>query len=155
MTLQLEVINELEDFPLPAGMEETLQRLLALAGEAEQVENGMVSLTFVSDEDIRELNRQYRSLDKPTDVLSFSMLEGDELAETPELEDDPIGDIVISLETARRQSDDYGHSLEREIGFLFVHGFLHLLGYDHESEADEQVMTEKQERVLQSAGLTR
>jgi len=128
-------------------------------------------VTIVDDEAIRELNLQYRKLDKPTDVLSFSMLESvgeetpivygeeadeetkeDELVELP---DEPIGDIVISAATAKRQSEEYGHSLERELGFLFVHGFLHLIGYDHEDEAAERVMTEKQEQVLGRAGLSR
>ncbi|WP_199618754.1 rRNA maturation RNase YbeY [Paenibacillus alkalitolerans] len=155
MSLRLEMMNEQETVPLPDGIGETLERLLALAGAAEGVDNGEVALTFVTDEEIRDLNRQYRNIDKATDVLSFSMWEGDEMADAPEIEDDPIGDIVISLETAKRQCEEYGHSIEREIGFLFVHGFLHLIGYDHEDEASEKEMVRKQESVLQQAGLTR
>ncbi|WP_274363262.1 rRNA maturation RNase YbeY [Paenibacillus thermotolerans] len=155
MSLRLDMMNEQDAVSLPDGIEETLHRLLRLAGESEGVEAGEVALTFVNDEEIRELNKQYRGLDKSTDVLSFSMWEGEELAEAPELSDDPIGDIVISAETAKRQSEEYGHSLEREIGFLFVHGFLHLIGYDHQDEASEKEMIGKQERVLQQAGLTR
>jgi probable rRNA maturation factor len=173
MSLRLECLNEQEEIQLPEGMESKLEQLLAIAGEMESVEDGDVTVTFVTDEAIRELNSQYRNLDKPTDVLSFSMWEegefetgiryaddedvsdDPELSELVELPDDPIGDIVISIPTALRQSEEYGHSLEREIGFLFVHGFLHLIGYDHQNEAAEQTMTEKQERVLSQAGLSR
>jgi probable rRNA maturation factor len=173
MTLRLDFANEQEEIELPEGLERRLEELLAIAGEQESIATGDVSVTIVDDEAIRELNLQYRKLDKPTDVLSFSMLESsgeetpivygeeadeasdgaeDELVELP---DEPIGDIVISAATAKRQSEEYGHSLERELGFLFVHGFLHLIGYDHEDEAAERVMTEKQEQVLGRAGLTR
>jgi probable rRNA maturation factor len=173
MTLRLDFANEQEEIELPEGLERRLEELLAIAGEQESVATGDVSVTIVDDEAIRELNLQYRKLDKPTDVLSFSMLEsvGDETPivygdeadegaegeedELVELPDEPIGDIVISAATAKRQSEEYGHSLERELGFLFVHGFLHLIGYDHEDEAAEAVMTEKQEQVLGRAGLSR
>jgi len=174
MTLRLDFANEQDVVALPEGMERRLEELLALAGEMESIETGDVSVTVVDDEAIRELNLQYRKLDKPTDVLSFSMWESgdqeteivygedgdaddedDEDGERLELPDEPIGDIVISAPTALRQSEEYGHSLERELGFLFVHGFLHLIGYDHEDEAAERVMTEKQEQVLRRAGLSR
>lgn len=173
MSLRLECMNEQDEITLPEGLESKLAELLAIAGKLESIEAGDVTVTFVTDEAIRELNLQYRQLDKPTDVLSFSMWEegefeteiryGDdedvsadpELSELVELPDDPIGDIVISVPTALRQSEEYGHSLEREIGFLFVHGFLHLIGYDHQDEAAEHIMTEKQEQVLRQAGLPR
>jgi probable rRNA maturation factor len=173
MTLRLECINEQDEVTLPDGMGNKLEQLLAIAGELESVGSGDVTVTFVTDDAIRELNLQYRNLDKPTDVLSFSMWEegefeteiryvddedvsdDPELSELVDLPDDPIGDIVISVPTALRQSEEYGHSLEREVGFLFVHGFLHLIGYDHEDETAEQTMTEKQERVLRDAGLPR
>lgn len=165
MTLRLECVNEQEEVALPAGIEGKLEQLLMLAGQMESIESGDVSVTFVDDPSIRELNVQYRNMDKPTDVLSFSMWETtdqepdiqyefDEDEEEP-APDDPIGDIVISVPTAKRQSEEYGHSLERELGFLFVHGFLHLIGYDHEDEEAEKVMIEKQEQVLRQAGLFR
>jgi probable rRNA maturation factor len=164
MTLSLEWIDEREG---GAGEREEkwmeqLERLLRMAGESEGVDRGIVTLTLTDNEGIRELNRQYRGLDKATDVLSFSMLEASE--EEPELhfeegEQDPladmIGDIVISVPRAEEQAAEYGHSFERELGFLFVHGFLHLLGYDHEGEDGEKEMFAKQEAVLQKAGLTR
>jgi probable rRNA maturation factor len=109
-----------------------------------------VSLTLVSDEVIRDLNRQYRKIDKPTDVLSFLMGE-------PNYEDKSVnlGDIIISVPTAKRQAAQYGHSLGREMAFLTVHGMLHLLGYDHVAKSDEKIMIAKQNQVLQSMGITR
>jgi len=177
MTLALEWIDEREDGggPEEAGWPALLERLLALAGEAEGVTDGVVTLTLTDDEGIRELNREHRGLDKPTDVLSFPMRSAD--AEEPVIvydddyetivdesdagadEGDPfaelLGDIVISVPRAVEQADRYGHSVERELGFLFVHGFLHLLGYDHETEAEEKAMFARQEAVLAKAGLSR
>jgi len=166
MALRLDWINDQESVPLPEGIFGKLEELLAAAGEMEGVPDGEVVVTIVDDARIRELNLQYRGLDKPTDVLSFSMWEtGEGEAEVnygdadeegePSAPEQPIGDIVISAETARRQSEEYGHSFERELGFLFVHGFLHLIGYDHQNAEDERIMTEKQEQVLQRAGLSR
>lgn len=133
-----------------------LEQLLAFAGEAEGIHEGEVSLSFVDDETIRELNRDYRGIDSPTDVLSFPMFE-DEAERIAAQEEGSLlwGDIIISVPTAKRQSEEYGHSLEREIGFLFVHGFLHLLGYDHETEEQEKEMFALQEHILQRAGLKR
>jgi probable rRNA maturation factor len=163
MGLTLEWSNEQETIELQDGWIARLEQLLRLAGEAEGIEDGEVALTFVDDARIHELNREYRGIDRPTDVLSFAMQEGDEpdsiFDEWEEGESDPVsgmlGDIVISLERAKAQSEEYGHSLEREIGFLFVHGFLHLLGYDHQTAEEEAVMFAKQEAILQQAGLTR
>lgn len=166
MSLRLDCSDEQEEVELPAAMESKLQQLLLLAGEMEAEADGEVTVTFVDDEAIRELNRQYRNMDKATDVLSFPMREqaGDGAAPpiryeaddgTGDVPEEPLGDIVISLPAAARQSEQYGHSLEREIGFLFVHGLLHLLGYDHPDEPSERIMTDKQERVLQQAGLFR
>jgi len=165
MSLQLEWNNEQEAIEVPDAWIARLTELLRLAGEAEKIEDGEVALTFTDDERIHELNREYRGIDRPTDVLSFAMQEDtdEELEIVYEVEDesepapvaDLLGDIIISVERAKAQSEEYGHSLEREIGFLFVHGFLHLLGYDHESEEEEAVMTAKQEAILQQAGLTR
>ena len=116
-----------------------------------------ISLTFVDDYEIQELNRDYREKDEPTDVLSFPI--SDKLGEfETDKEDDTkiLGDVVISLERARRQAEEYGHSLEREVGFLTVHSVLHILGYDHEtSKEDEQAMFQKQEAVLSSLKINR
>lgn len=116
-----------------------------------------VSVTFTDNIGIRELNRQYRDIDKETDVLSFPMTdEGEEFTVDPETGCCMLGDIVISLEKALAQSEEYGHSFKREVAFLTVHSMLHLLGYDHEkSEEEEREMFGKQEIVLEAIGLGR
>lgn len=165
MGLKLECNNEQEFLEIGEDLIELLNTLLQKAGEAEGVTEGEIALTFVDDEEIHALNKEYRGIDRPTDVLSFAMNESVEdeqeiiyeLEEGEELDGfgDMLGDIIISVETAKAQSEEYGHSLNREIGFLFVHGFLHLLGYDHEDEASEAEMMGKQEAVLAQVGLTR
>lgn len=158
MAVRLIWNSELESFKIPDSWIELLERLLKEAAEHEQLSDGEVSLTFVDDETIRELNREYRQIDRPTDVLSFALR--DEMEEEGEIryeEDVPelLGDIIISVPTAIRQSEEYGHSLEREIAFLFVHGFLHLLGYDHGDKTSEREMFSLQEQLLQKVGVTR
>ena len=108
------------------------------------------SLTLVSDEEIRALNSRYRKIDKVTDVLSFVMNE-------PDYEDKSVvlGDVIIALPTAVRQAKQFGHSLEREMTFLTVHGMLHLLGYDHISKPDEAIMFAKQKQILAGLGISR
>jgi len=116
-----------------------------------------LSILLVDDDYIRKLNHLYRGQDSPTDVLSFAMNESGE--DEPEYdaseETNILGDIVISLEKALVQSQEYGHSLAREVGFLTVHGMLHLLGFEHSSEADDQTMQAWQEKILQSVDLER
>lgn len=165
MSLQLAWNNEQENFQISDELIALLEAILQKAGETEGVNDGEVDLTFVDDEQIHQLNREYRGIDRPTDVLSFAMNEitNDELEIIYELEEDDategipnvLGDIIISVPRAKLQSEEYGHSLERELGFLFVHGFLHLLGYDHQDEASEAEMMGKQEAVLAEVGLTR
>jgi probable rRNA maturation factor len=181
MTLHLEWIDEREGGagPREEAWMSLLEKLLRLAGQAEDIEDGVVTVTLTDDEGIRELNRQFRGLDKPTDVLSFPLREtiGEEPPvvyadeydvidvadgeEEPEADDDYdpfaelLGDVVISVPRAQAQAEEYGHSFERELGFLFVHGFLHLLGYDHGTEEEERIMFAKQEEILAKSGLTR
>ena len=113
-----------------------------------------VSVTFTDNKGIRELNAAHRNIDRPTDVLSFPLFEKEDLAEASD--GDALGDIVISLERAREQANEYGHSFDREVAFLTVHSMLHLLGYDHEiSEADEKEMFFRQEEILKTMGLLR
>lgn len=115
-----------------------------------------ISVTFVDDEKIHELNKQFRNVDRSTDVLSFPLGEDGVYDKNPETGACLLGDIVISVETAVRQSQMYGHSLQREIGFLTVHSMLHLLGYDHVNGGIEEVrMREKEEHVLTELGLKR
>lgn len=121
-----------------------------------------VSVMFTDDEEIHELNRLHRGVDRPTDVLSFPLFEYDENGDITEddLDFNPngemiLGDIVISLETASRQAQEYGHSFEREIGFLTVHSMLHLFGYDHMTPEDEAEMFGYQREILERMGLER
>ncbi|SER80610.1 rRNA maturation RNase YbeY [Salisediminibacterium halotolerans] len=138
---------------LSAGQLQLIKNVLDYAMASEAVTYGTeVSVTFVRDEEIHELNQMYRDKDRPTDVLSFALNEGeaDPLADgVPDL----LGDIVISVDTAKRQAEEYGHTEDREYCFLAVHGFFHLIGYDHASTEEEEEMLTKQEDVLQSYGL--
>nr|WP_041304900.1 rRNA maturation RNase YbeY [Kyrpidia tusciae] len=136
-------------------VERLLSAVLEEAASREGVEAAEVSVVLVDDERIHELNRDYRGVDRPTDVLSFAMREGEGEPVQTEEGRELLGDIVISVETAERQANQYGHSLRRELAFLAVHGFLHLLGYDHQSPEQERVMFGKQEEVLSALGLMR
>ena len=111
-----------------------------------------VSLSFVDNKEIHELNKQFRGIDRPTDVLSFPMLSDDF---DIELEEESLGDIVISLERAFEQSKEYNHSFEREVCFLVCHSTFHLLGYDHDTEENTKQMREKEEYILNKLNITR
>lgn len=136
---------------------EFVQQLLEHAAKKEQLTDSEVSVTFVTNEMIRDINREYRGKDQPTDVISFAMEElGEgETAIIGSTEPRMLGDIIISLDRTKEQAADYGHSFKRELGFLAVHGFLHLLGYDHMNEKDEKEMFSRQEEILLSLGITR
>lgn len=110
------------------------------------------NIIFVSNDEIQQINRDYRGLDKVTDVISFALMDNDLSNYNAE---DELGDVFICVDRAKEQAVEYGHSLEREIGFLAVHGYLHLCGYDHMSEKDEKVMFAKQDEILNKAGLKR
>lgn len=105
------------------------------------------SVSFISDKKIREINSNYRNIDKETDVISFAMLDSEDIV-NKDISDLDLGDIFISVDTALRQAESLNQSLEREIIFLFTHGLLHLLGYDHQSEEDEKVMFKLQEEII-------
>lgn len=134
-------------------LQEGLQAIAKLNGLESDAE---VDVTIVDDDEIHILNRDYRGMDKPTDVLSFALDEDGEDLE-PELIGGPsehlYGDIIISAETAKRQADEYGHGLEREMVYLAVHGMFHLLGYDHMVEAEKLIMRTKEEEALREIGL--
>lgn len=120
-----------------------------------------VSVLITDDEGIREINRENREIDAPTDVLSFPILEFDDdgvmIEESGDYDGDLLllGDIVISLERARAQAEEYGHSLEREVGFLSAHSALHLMGFDHQGEEDTPVMRAHEKAVMEKMGLKR
>ena len=145
---KIEIDQALED-RLIAG----LNAVARLHGLTEQTE---VDITIVDDEEIHRLNREYRDVDRPTDVLSFALDEGGD--DEPELlyapEEHLLGDIRISAETAQRQGEEFGHGLTREMVYLAVHGLLHLLGYDHMVEEDKVIMRAKEEEALREIELS-
>lgn len=120
-----------------------------------------MSITLTNPENIREINKQYRQIDKATDVLSFPMFERDEVKqiqegnETEKEYDDVLGDIIINLEQVAIQAEEYGHSFERELAYMLVHGFYHLIGYDHMVEDEKAEMRKKEEYVLNLLNITR
>ncbi|MFP7477821.1 rRNA maturation RNase YbeY [Terribacillus saccharophilus] len=135
-----------------------IDRLIQYAADAEEItEEAEMSITFVDNAEIQVINRNYRQKDVPTDVISFAMQEEGEGEQQIIGEEIPIvyGDIIISVDKAKEQAEEYGHSVERELGFLALHGFLHLLGYDHMNEADEKKMFGRQEEILNGFGLKR
>lgn len=150
-------VEEGERAPFLTALQTGIEAALK-AGEGP--ETGEISLTLVDDQTIRELNRDYRDKDYATDVLSFAMLESEE--EEPDIfgldqndQAEMLGDIIISVERARSQAEEYGHSLARELVYLAVHGTLHLLGFDHEDDDERREMREKEEEVMTGLGLTR
>lgn len=133
----------------------------AVLNEEECNFNAQISITLVDNDEIRAINKEQRGIDKVTDVLSFPMLEFDEDGNADgefEMDGDYVvlGDIVISMERAHEQANEFGHSFLRETAFLVAHSMLHLLGYDHvDDKAGEEIMCEKQEKVLNLLGITR
>ena len=144
-----EVINETNE---KIEEIEEIKRVLDIAIEIEEVEDISFNVILVSNEYIHELNKNYRDVDRVTDVISFAL---EDNLDMPREEFRLLGDIYISPEKARSQSIEYGHSFKREICFLAVHGFLHLLGYDHMIKAEEKVMFGRQELILNEAGITK
>jgi probable rRNA maturation factor len=121
------------------------------------VRKGTLSLTLVSNAKIRVMNRDHRGKDYATDVLSFPLIVSDdhEVSIFPGEETLELGDLVISVEKAIEQANEYGHNLERELAFLFAHGLLHVLGFDHVTKAQEKQMFSRQTKILKDAGFTR
>ena len=117
----------------------------------------VISISFVDNKYIHKINKKYRDVDRETDVISFAFLDDDENRDNTLHSKGivPLGDIYISVDKAKEQAENYGHSLERELSFLYVHGLLHLLGYDHQNEEQEKEMFALQEEILQKLGVTR
>lgn len=134
-----------------ATMEAAAKYCLELEGIDE--ERTEISVTFVEAEEIRELNRDYRGNDKVTDVLSFPQF--DDLNDIPDFGEICLGDVVICKERAAEQAEDFGHSFEREIIYLFTHSILHLLGYDHMEEEEKKEMRAREEEVMTHLGIER
>ena len=116
-----------------------------------------VSLSIVSNDEIQEINKQFREIDAPTDVLSFPLLtfEEGEQADVNENNEILLGDIIISIDKAKAQAEEYGHGLRRELAFLTAHSMLHLMGYDHMEEEEQKEMFKKQDDILNNLGITR
>ena len=132
-----------------------VRRAVLTVGRLYGAEDTEVSVTLTDDAHIHELNRTYRAVDRPTDVLSFALTESEEPEIVGGEGHDVLGDLVISLERMRAQAAEYGHSELRELSFLTVHGMLHLLGYDHMEEEERQEMEEEQRTVMEELGITR
>lgn len=119
----------------------------------------IITITFTTPEQIHKINKEYRQVDRPTDVLSFPMFERKELEEKIAKQDfeyeDVLGDIIISIEKVKEQAIEYGHSFERELSYMLVHGFYHLMGYDHIKEEEKKEMRPKEEKILNELKITR
>ncbi len=135
-------------------MEQAARQCMLLEGFSEaEIERTEISLSLVSPEEIHALNRQYRQVDRPTDVLSFPQY--DDLNDLPQEGEICLGDVVICSAQAQAQAAEYGHSERREMLYLFVHSVLHLLGYDHMEEDEKRQMRQREEEVMEKLGLTR
>ena len=143
-----DIQNNQNKVDFTSELEETINAVIEKTFEYEDVEPRNVSVLITDNEEIHGLNLEYREKDAPTDVLSFPMFDEDGC-----LDEDELGDIVISLERAKAQAEEYNHSLKREVAFLAAHSMLHLLGYDHEN--GEQEMYKKQDEILNELGITR
>lgn len=153
--MQVDFLDETGD--ITTEQQELILNVLQVASKMEEIsEEAEVSISFVSNEEIHRLNKEYRQKDQPTDVLSFALEEGEDEVM---VEDNGIprmlGDIIVSVEKAKEQAEAYNHSFERELAFLTVHGFLHLIGYDHMNDEEEKKMFSKQEEILHEFGLKR
>ena len=151
-----------EDHPVSEELKDTMERAAreALKLEGLPEEACQFSVSFVYMDEIHALNRDYRGIDRPTDVLSFPQYEADELeeyrADPDEIpEEFMLGDVVICMEKAVEQAEEFGHSTERELIYLFTHSVLHLLGYDHENEEEKAVMRAREEEIMTILGIPR
>lgn len=149
------ISNQQKEVKIPTGVRMLIRRCCHAVLQFESFpDSAEISVSFVDNEQIREMNRQYREKDSETDVLSFPMGENGNYDVNHETGAKILGDIVISVPKAMEQAKTYGHTLEREIGYLTAHSMLHLLGYDHEKGGLERVrMREKEERVMRELGL--
>lgn len=150
-------MNSQRKVKLDKKIRDKIQSAFDTALEVEGIiEPAEISVTFVSDKRIKEINTEFRKINKSTDVLSFPMGENGEYDKNPETANLMLGDVVISLEHAVSQAEEFGHSVDREIVYLAVHSIFHLLGYDHvNDEAEAKVMRAKEETVMKKIGLER
>ena len=141
--------------------EEIVKKVFNTCFEEEGLQDSKlyITVTFTNPENIQSINKEYRNIDKPTDVLSFPMFQKEELDKKIEEKDfqyqDILGDIVISIPKVEEQAKEYGHSFERELSYMLVHGFYHLMGYDHIEEEDKKEMRTKEEKILKTLNILR
>ncbi|MGN1423243.1 MAG: rRNA maturation RNase YbeY [Oscillospiraceae bacterium] len=157
MKIYIYFSNEQDKVPVPDYTEKLIEMCAAAALEEEGIDDDAeLSVTLTDNESIRALNSEHRGIDRATDVLSFPLGDENGFDADPETGAILLGDIVISMERAKEQAEEYGHSFRREFAFLLTHSLFHLLGYDHvNSEEEERVMFGKQEKVLEKLGITR
>ena len=150
-----------EDVEPNEEYEKTIEQVLKECYKEEKLENSklIITITLTTPSKIRKINNEYRQIDRATDVLSFPMFEKSELDKKIEnndfLYEDILGDIIIPVEKVKEQAKEYGHSFERELSYMVVHGFYHLMGYDHIEEKDKVIMRPKEEKILNKLGITR
>ncbi len=141
--------------------EEVINEVVNKCFQEERLNNTnlYLSITLTTPENIRKINKEYRNIDKETDVLSFPMFEKTEIDEIIKKKDydveDVLGDIIVSIQRVQEQARQYGHSFKRELSYMVVHGFYHLMGYDHIKEEDKELMRPKEEKILQELNITR
>lgn len=152
--MQFDIVNEWGE--LDEAWLKRLDEILPLYEEQQGLPHDLViGLTFTGDDEIRAINNEYRGIDRATDVLSFPLYERDDEIELLEGELAPFGDIVLSVPHAQAQAAEYGHSVEREVCYLIVHGLMHLAGYDHIEADDKAEMRAEEEKLLGAIGVTR
>lgn len=151
------ITNKQKKVKIPTGIRMLVRRACTAVLKMEEfLDSAEVEVTFVDDNEIHELNKEFRNIDRSTDVLSFPLGENGVYDTNPATNAKMLGDVVISLEHAVAQAEEYGHTLQREVAFLTVHSMLHLLGYDHVNGGIEaETMREKEEEVLVKMGLSR
>ena len=141
--------------------EETIKRVVERCYEEEKLTKSklIITITLTTPENIRKINKEYRNIDRATDVLSFPMFEKEELTKKIKnqefMHEDVLGDIIISIEKVKDQAKEYGHSFERELSYMVVHGFYHLMGYDHMTEEEKTEMRKKEDVILNALNITR
>ncbi len=155
--LRVDIENRQKTVKIPTGIRMLIRRCCHAVLDLEKIDGAVqVDVTLVDDAQIREINAEHRNMDVVTDVLSFPLGENGEFEVNHDTGEKLLGNIVLSLETAEKQAEDYGHSFNREVGYLTVHSMLHLLGYDHVNGGLEAVrMREKEETVMTQIGLPR
>ena len=153
--MEVIISNEPEELAFPAEIAANVRAAAEKVGELYGLADAELSVTLTDNAHIHAMNREYRHIDRPTDVLSFALNESEEPAVTGGPAVNVLGDIIISVERANEQAAEYGHSLRREVAFLTVHGMLHLLGYDHMEEAERLEMEKEQKYVMEQLGIPR